>query len=72
MSDELERIWKEEFVTESRYHPGICTEEMKNIWKTSVTIVSVPTETRTEHFSDANLQRYRYINLSKCKKYTET
>jgi hypothetical protein len=29
MNDELESVWKEAVMAQSRYTPGVCMEEMK-------------------------------------------
>jgi hypothetical protein len=40
------------------YYPGSCLEELKKDTTSSVKIVGVPTEIRTDHFPNTSQNRY--------------
>jgi hypothetical protein len=57
MHNEFEKDLEE---SGSSHHPGICLD---GLGSTSVGIVRVPAESRTEHFPNASLELYRYTSL---------
>jgi hypothetical protein len=60
MNDELERIWREMLVAERSYHLAICLGEIRNVTKTSVRAVGVPTAIPTDDLPITSQERYRY------------
>jgi hypothetical protein len=58
MKYDLERIWKEVVLTESRYCSGICFEGLRKD-TINLGIAGVPAEIRTEHLSNTRVQRLR-------------
>jgi hypothetical protein len=61
MNDEKERIWKETVVSKQRHYPGIFLEGPNETTKHSRR-VGVTTKIRTQHFANANLNRYGSTN----------
>jgi hypothetical protein len=55
MNNELERIWKEENVTYSRYQVGTCLEVLR---KTTFKTVSGPADLRTQHLANTSLEGF--------------
>jgi hypothetical protein len=43
-NDELERVWKEAIMAQSRYYPRICLEVMRETTKNLVQDAGVPAE----------------------------
>jgi hypothetical protein len=54
LTDELEKIWKEASMAQSRSYPGICLEGLSKDTKDPVKLTGVPVEIRTERFRSAN------------------
>jgi hypothetical protein len=46
------------------YYPGICLEELEKDTTTSVKIVGVPTEIRTDRFPNASQNRYLMSHIA--------
>jgi hypothetical protein len=64
--DELESIFKETVVAQSKYCPGIFQDGLRKPTKTSVRIVDIPLDIRTEHLPNRSLDleilsRYYFI-----------
>jgi hypothetical protein len=58
MNDEMERIWKEAIVAQSKYYPRIFLEGLKKTTKNTVRTAGVAAETRTEHLPNTSLEHY--------------
>jgi hypothetical protein len=59
MTDDLERIWKENVVACSRYYSRICLERPRKTVKVSVTISDILAEVRSENLPKRSLEHYR-------------
>jgi hypothetical protein len=62
VNNELERIWKEVYMTQSRYYRFICIcgvrKTMEKLRKDGI-----PAEIRNAYLSNTNLECYRYSSL---------
>ena len=57
MTDELERIWKEEAIAKLRYYPSICLKELIKTMK-KLNIAEIQAENQSRHLLSTSLKCY--------------
>jgi hypothetical protein len=68
MNDDLERMWKEVLMSESRYYLGICLEGLR---KTAKTSASIQAEIHAVHLPNTSLdQCVWYISVDDMMQYS--